>query len=190
MTDVAELASLMARAFQDDPVTRWILPDDDLRRRRLPAVYGMQMRTWYVPWGRTDAVVHDGRLAAAALWSPPDRPHPSPAAQLRQLPIALRTAGRGFGRVISANRSLVAARPGEPHWYLAEIATDPPVQGLGLGGRLVRHGLARCDRDGVPGYLEAAEHNVPYYERFGFAVTRAIEFRSGPTVFGMLRPPP
>lgn len=189
MSEVAELACLMARAFQDDPVTRWILPDDDLRRRSLPAVYGMQMRTWYLPWGKTDAVVHDARLAAAALWSPPDRPHPSLAVQLRQLPIALRLAGRGFGRVVTANSSLAAARPDEPHWYLAELATDPPLQGLGLGGRLVRHGLARCDRDGVPGYLEAVEHNVPYYERFGFAVTRTIEFRSGPTVFGMLRQP-
>ncbi|WP_051342482.1 GNAT family N-acetyltransferase [Pseudonocardia spinosispora] len=81
------------------------------------------------------------------------------------------------------------ARPHQLHWYLAELGTDPSARGLGFGAQLIRTRLAHCDDTGAPAYLEASEGNVAYYQRYGFTVTRPIPIPSGPTIYGMLRPP-
>ena len=60
--------------------------------------------------------------------------------------------------------------PKEPYWYLPLIGVDPARQGKGLGGALLRHQLAICDRDGAPAYLESSNpRNISLYERHGFA---------------------
>jgi carbamoyl-phosphate synthase large subunit len=48
-----------------------------------------------------------------------------------------------------------------------------------------------CDREGIPAYLESSkDRNVPYYERFGFKVTKEIALpRGGPLVWAMWRDP-
>lgn len=55
----------------------------------------------------------------------------------------------------------------------------------------MKAGLDRADAEHAPAYLESSkESNVPYYERFGFEVTRAIVIPGGgPTLWGMWRQP-
>jgi putative acetyltransferase len=52
---------------------------------------------------------------------------------------------------------------------LAPVAVHPKVQGQGIGSRLVREGLAACERAGY-GFVVVLGHPA-YYPRFGF--TRA-----------------
>lgn len=186
--DITALATVLARAFQDDPLTSWILPDDHQRRRHLPAVYAMQLRTWFVDSAETQVCCRDGVIVAGALWNPPGSRHPPLLVQLRQLPTALRLAGRHIGRLATVTSTIARARPDRPHWYLAELATDPDFQRTGLGDQLMRTQLHRCDAEGAPGYLEAPESNINYYERYGFTVTETIAIPSGPIVYGMWRP--
>ena len=50
--------------------------------------------------------------------------------------------------------------------------------------------LERCDRDGLPAYLETQkESNLAFYERCGFAVERKLEVRGAPPVWTMRREP-
>ena len=78
--------------------------------------------------------------------------------------------------------------PKEPHWYLPLIGVDPRHQRRGHGAALLRHALARCDRDHAPAYLESSNPaNVPLYERHGFAVLDTIQVGSSPPIFPMLR---
>lgn len=189
ITDTTALAGVLARAFQNDPITRWIMPDDDIRRRTLPAVYAMLLRTWFINHAESHVAVRGSRLAAGALWNPPGRHHLPLLVQLRQLPTALRLAGRGFPRLMTATSAIAKARPAEPHWYLAELATDPDAQGIGLGRQLMQYMLGRCDALEAPAYLEAPEQNIAYYERFAFTVTDTVTIPSGPTVYGMWRAP-
>lgn len=80
--------------------------------------------------------------------------------------------------------------PQEPHWYLPLIGIDPVHQGKGLGGALLRHQLAICDRDGAPAYLESSNpRNIPLYERHGFEALGHIQAGSSPTMVPMLRKP-
>ena len=51
--------------------------------------------------------------------------------------------------------------------------------------------LGRCDREGLPAYLESSkESNIAYYERFGFAVIGELQAApGGPTLWPMWREP-
>jgi ribosomal protein S18 acetylase RimI-like enzyme len=78
--------------------------------------------------------------------------------------------------------------PSEPHWYLPLIGVDPAYQGRGLGSELLSRGLARCDRDGVPAYLEATSlRSVSLYERFGFETAGQIQTKTSPPIVPMIR---
>src|SRR6476660_5542946 len=80
--------------------------------------------------------------------------------------------------------------PTEPHWYLPLIGVDVTKQGRGYGSMLLRHGLERCDRDGLPAYLEATSPlNKPLYERQGFAELGVIQAGSSPPMGPMHRRP-
>ncbi len=87
--------------------------------------------------------------------------------------------------------ALLRVHPARPHWYLSGIGTDPPVQGTGVGGQLLRSRLARCDAAGLPAYLESSkERNVPFYERHGFTVIGELTVPGGgPTLWLMWRDP-
>jgi ribosomal protein S18 acetylase RimI-like enzyme len=80
------------------------------------------------------------------------------------------------------------AHPRFEHWYLPWLAVRPERQGEGLGGTLLREGLARVDADGLPAYLETPNpRTIPLYERHGFAVTAVARAGGCPPVTCMLR---
>ena len=42
--DVRRVAAMLARAFQDDPLMRYAIPDDERRRRLLPRLIALNVR--------------------------------------------------------------------------------------------------------------------------------------------------
>jgi ribosomal protein S18 acetylase RimI-like enzyme len=192
--DVPELADVLGRAFFDDPPFVWVLPDDDVRRRKLAGLFKLLVTTIHLPRGGCEVAVRDGRVAAGSMWDPPDQWQTSFVTEMAQLPSLVMLLGRHFFagiRGLSAMSLLADVHPHEPHWYLGMIGTDPDAQGGGCGGALMRSRLSRCDAEGFPAYLESSkESNVPYYERFGFKVTKEITLpRSGPSLYPMWRDP-
>ena len=61
-----------------------------------------------------------------------------------------------------------------PHIYLAMVGTDPPMQGKGYGGTLLRAVNRVADAAGVPIYLETGPSNRSLYEHFGYSVMGEI----------------
>jgi len=79
--------------------------------------------------------------------------------------------------------------PKEPHWYLALLGVDPTKQSRGHGSALLTYALDRCDRDGLPAYLEASSpRNKALYERHGFVEVGVIQAGTSPPMWPMLRP--
>ncbi|MFI0481079.1 GNAT family N-acetyltransferase [Actinomadura sp. 9N215] len=190
--DAAEIAALLGRAFDDDPVWRWLLPDDASRVRRLTGLFELMLRQVHLPHGGTELAGRDGRTEAAALWDPPGQWRVPLRMQVAQAVPLLRVLGARTPTSLRTLGAIEKHHPREPHWYLAVLGTDPPAQGNGLGGALLRSRLDHCDAEGVPAYLESSkEDNVPYYERFGFAVTRELGLpgRGAPPVWLMWRAP-
>ncbi|CAM5668594.1 N-acetyltransferase [Streptomyces avidinii] len=185
------IASLLARAFADDPVMTWMIPDAADRERRIARYFRLAQRQQRPRAGGVRvAATGDGRLLAAALWSGPGRWKPSALRELAALPHYARAFGlRGLPRAGEVDNAMHEAHPRTPHWYLPSVGTDPGLQGTGVGTALLRQQLAACDRLGQPAYLESSKaSNVPFYERLGFRVTGELRLpEGGPVIWPMWR---
>lgn len=60
---------------------------------------------------------------------------------------------------------------GQTYTILRLLAVRPNHQRRGAGSLLLRHGLEKADRLGLPVYLDSGISGKPLYERFGFKVT-------------------
>ena len=180
--EIPRLCLTAVRAFVDDPVLRWLYPDDAEFEADRGTVMRIPMRRWIAhgeTWTTEDGV-------AVAAWVPPGRPDvdvdvgPIPAHPDWRL--ARFDALRG---VMSANT------PPERHWYLNLLATHPDWQRQGLGGALMNVMFERADRDGLACYLETeTPENVAYYRHHGFEIRTEWDVPpDGPHMWGMLRAP-
>jgi hypothetical protein len=194
--DVAPLAAVLGRAFADDPVTKWVIPDAARRARALPRMFAALTRHHHLHGGGADVAVGGTGVGgtgvgAAALWDGPGRWKQTPAEELRMLPMLL----LAFGRHLSRGRQVVDLmkehHPDEPHWYLAVIGSDPVVRGGGYGHALMRSRLEQVDAEHAPAYLESSNpDNIPYYARFGLEVTGEVRLPDdGPVMTLMWRRP-
>jgi GNAT superfamily N-acetyltransferase len=188
LDDVPKLALALARAFDEDPPMQWFLPDERRRVELARLMFDVMLRRLHLVrdecWTTEDVV-------GGALWVPPGRWRLGFFSQMRLLPSMIRVFGRGLGR---AQRGLAVMDSGHPrvrHYYLDSLGVAPEWQGRGLGSALMQPVLARCDREGVPAYLNAGSpRSRNLYLRHGFHVTE--EFRlpeGGPPLWRMWREP-
>ena len=189
--DVGELSRTLARAFYDDPVMVWLLPDEKARTAQLGRVFTTMTRHHHLARGGVEVACNGPGIGAAALWDPPNQWQETPRAQLAMTPTFIRVFGLRSMRGRAVQELMKRFHPEEPHWYLAVIGSDPAVRGQGFGQVLMRSRLDRCDAEYCPAYLESTKaENVPYYQRFGFTVTREIVLPDGgPTMWAMWRAP-
>lgn len=178
---IAELAEVFAAAFHDDPPFVWALPDAASRRRRLRRIFVTMFR--HEPAGRLDVAEVGGRVTGGALWLRPGHWNQSVLSQLAAMPGFL----RGFGRRIPYGQRLVTAsvavHPSEPHWHLSMVGVAPSAQGQGVGAALLRRGLAVCDAEHLPSYLESTKlENVALYAHFGFERVGTLPLPDGAPV--------
>ncbi len=179
---------MLARAFDDDPVARFVFGAERRLKWGLRRFFRVQLEHLYLPH---EAVWTTEDLAGAALWAPPGTPRPDLVSLWHLAPVLPFTLSKRVVNVARLIGALDHLRPEEPHWYLATLGTDPPRQGHGFGSALMRPVLERCDEDGTPAYLESSkERNVPFYARHGFEVTKVLRLRGGaPPLWLMWREP-
>lgn len=192
--DIGELSKVLGRAFYDDPVMAWMLPDPVARQRRLHRLFAALTRYHHLSRGGVEvasAVPADPAIGACALWDPPGGWQHTTAEELRAMPSLVLTFGRTLRRGQQVDELMKRHHPEEPHWYLAVIGSDPSVRGSGQGHALMRSRLDRCDAEHAPAYLESSNPvNIGYYQRFGFEVTGEIRLPDGgPPMWPMWRQP-
>jgi ribosomal protein S18 acetylase RimI-like enzyme len=171
------------RAFVDDPVMRWLHPDDEV----FLAPGGEVLRGAFDGWLGLDEVWCTDDSAGVAVWIPPGRPDidfgPAPEGPLPPEVEAL------MGRYAIIGAVLAEHTPAEPHWYLQMLATHPDWQRQGIGAALMGSMFERAAAEGLPSYLETETiENVAYYRHHGFEVRSEWDVPTGPHMWGMLRP--
>ncbi|AKL67818.1 GNAT family N-acetyltransferase [Streptomyces goshikiensis] len=188
-SDRDAVARLLDVAFRDDPVSGWVFPDPEHRA----AVHGKFLGVFVdvaLEEGRIDCAV-DG--SAAALWLRVPAGDPDAEAAEDEVPARMRAAADPDNeRCELVGRLTGAVHPtAEEHEYLLMIAVAPGRQGEGLGTELMRPVLERCDREGLPAYLEASsERSKVLYERLGWEVTgEPVRLPDGPLMWPMWRKP-
>jgi ribosomal protein S18 acetylase RimI-like enzyme len=188
--DVGALVEVLARAFDDDPVPRWMFRGEQRRRRGLHAFFRIQLRHTYIDQGEVWTTLD---RSGAAMWAPPARTRAGwrDVAHLVPMVPYLVGLGRDVGVAARMLAAVDSARPRQRHWYLATLGTDPDRQGTGVGTALLQAGLVRVDAEGLPAYLESSkESNIGFYARHGFEVTGAVDLPGGgPRMWPMWREP-
>jgi ribosomal protein S18 acetylase RimI-like enzyme len=191
---MAAIVALAARAFFGDPFFTYLLPDDDLRRSRLPIFF----RSVFTHMGEHGRLVtvrdeSDTALGVAAWLTTGGYPLPV-SLQLRQMPSATRAFYRRPRKLLVGNRyvaALARAHRKDPQWYLMVLCVDPPHQRSGVGTMLLEDAFAQVDAEGVGSHLETPrEDNVAYYRRFGYELTETLNpVEGGPSFYAMWRTP-
>jgi GNAT superfamily N-acetyltransferase len=183
--DIPRLKAMLADAFFDDPVFGWLMGNDGKRAAQLRRYFGVDLGHLTLPRGR---VWTTSDLAGAALTLPPGKWRVPPHASVLQ--------GSSFGVRIARAARMGAAMEWrhmrlvrEPHYYVRDIGVHPTQQGKGLGSALMRPTLERCDREGLPAYIEASsERSAGLYERLGFEHIEELRVGGSPPLWLMLRP--
>ena len=163
-------AAMLARAFHDDPLMRYAIPDSDERARLLPSLYERMIRFGMLA-GEVYATgdVPEG----VAIWIPPNakwtRENIEASGMHEFATLIGNDAYQRYREVVSQEwQARLREIPG-PGWYLFILGVEPRVQRRGLGGALMRPILARAYIEQVVCYLETEnERNVAFYLKQGF----------------------
>jgi ribosomal protein S18 acetylase RimI-like enzyme len=184
--DAAAVSSVLAAAFTDDPVFRWLVPDDGARPVASQGFFDLVTE---VLAPHDDAWTTADGVHGAALWVPYGRePMPEDAAAVFGTRVAELFSPYG-DRVEQLMGAVLAVHPAEPHEYLWFLGVEPAAQGQGIGSSLLAPVLGRADRAGHPAYLEATSpRNRALYERHGFVAAAPIAVPGGPPLWPMWRP--
>jgi GNAT superfamily N-acetyltransferase len=184
----------LARAFYDDPLFGYFMPDPIAQSRGLLSFMGASV-TDATPFGEIWVAHTDGKVACSAVWLPPGA-YPRGVRRdlltnLRGSPSFLRT-GRRLAGALRLLGALDKAHHEmhEPHYYLAILGTDPLYQRTGAGTAALQPVLDRCDREGVSAYLETQkEENLAYYARHSFDLIQKVDLDGVPPVWTLSRSP-
>ncbi len=168
-----EAGEVLGRAFFDDPLMEYILPDADSRSDKV---------TWFLRtgarYGQLFGEVHTTpeSVDGAACWIPPGEADMTlfRMARAGMLLVPFKLGLGAFRRFLKVNdyiEELHKRDMPEDHWYLMILGVDTEKQGQGVGSSLVAPMLARAEAEGLPCYLETMkEINVAFYEKHGFQV--------------------
>jgi len=188
-------ATMLARAFDADPLYTSLFPEPDERPRLLSLLWGGVLRYS----ARYGVVLAAPDVVGVSAWLAPGAMRITAWRQVRSglaLPRAVmrfpRDARRRMLSCISyLDRLGEQVMCGRRCWYLWALGVDPAMRRRGIGSGLLAPMLDRADREGLPCYLETFEqHGVAFYERLGFAIvhTGALPSEDVP-VWTMLREP-
>lgn len=189
LDDFPELSRVMARAFDEDPVTNWMAKQDGKRRLHIARL--MNLATRRICFEKGICLTTDG-LHGGSLWFPPGTWELGLTDQSRYLPFYLKSVGwRRIAQVLHGIQTVERFHPKEPHYYALAAGVDTQHQGKGIGTQLFTPMLERCDEERMPAYLESTNiRNNPLYERLGYKVTEEFDIpHGGPRVWMMWRDP-
>jgi ribosomal protein S18 acetylase RimI-like enzyme len=182
--DRPAIANALSRAFHDDPVGSWLVPDGDQRQAVLPRMFDL-FADLFIPHGEA-RVTDDG--TGAALWLPPETELVT-TAQIDAFAARIgELAGEDAPRTFALMDAQDAHHPHDPAYYLMLVGVLPESQGQGIGASLITPVLEQCEREGVGAYLEATSvDSRRLYERLGFETIGEFAPEGCPPLWPMWR---
>jgi hypothetical protein len=145
--DADELAGVLATAFHEDALTRWIVPDDARRRAVLPGFFRVFVDLSLAHGTVFTTSAHDGVLLAL-----PPGGTPLCARQEREIERRMRDLlGPDTERYLEIAALQGERHPAEPHWYISFCGVARERRGVGRA--LATAFLTRC---AGPMYVEAS----------------------------------
>jgi ribosomal protein S18 acetylase RimI-like enzyme len=160
----------LARAFHDDPLIVYAIPDPAERARLLPSVYARMIRFGFLAG---EVYRTAGAIDGVAVWLPPNAKWTREnieASGMHQLATLIGDdAYQRYREVVGREWQARERDMTGPCWYLFLLGVEPSRQRRGLGGALMRPVLERADIEQLTCYLETEnQRNVAFYLKQGF----------------------
>jgi ribosomal protein S18 acetylase RimI-like enzyme len=187
---IPRAAAACARAFEKDPYTLYLIPDEK-KRTNLRFTFEFYMRM--AIYSGAEAYTTSSECESLAIWVPSEKKEPWDAFLHAGNPfLPLRCGLRyiwGDWRANHFCEKLKKKHAPKQYMYLAVLSVDPPHQSKGLGSTLVKPMLKRLDDSGLTCWVETQNtKNVKMYQHFGFELVYEGIFPGTPTpLFAMLR---
>ena len=169
-SQIPAAAATLARAFHDDPLMIYTIPEPAERARLLPEVYARIIR-----FGLLAGEVHTtaGAVEGAAIWMPPNakwtRENLEASGMYELASLIGNDAYQRYRDVVGREWQARERDMTDACWYLFILGVEPSRQRLGFGGALMRPVLERADSEQLACYLETEnERNVAFYLKQGF----------------------
>jgi len=163
-------AATLARAFHDDPLMLYAIPDPAERARLLPEVYARMVRFGTLAG---EVYVTAGALDGVALWLPPNakwtRENIEASGMHQMSGLIGDDAYQRYREVVGREWQARERDMTGACWYLFLLGVEPSRQRRGLGGAMMRPVLERARVEQVACYLETEnQRNVAFYLKQGF----------------------
>lgn len=161
---VDRVSALIALAFHELPATRWLVPEEAERPRRLKGNFRIFVE-YAFEHGHVE-VTSDGSAAAVWLHHNGSELPPPPDYDERLIFVT----GPHLKRFRILDALFDANHPHDVvHHHLAFLAVDPSQHNQGIGGRLMSEHHERLDEAGIGAYLEASSPEARrLYLRYGY----------------------
>lgn len=191
-SDAEAAADVLARAFANDPLWRYLFPEPTRRA----ALVHQAFRTFVPSFVANYVGLGIGvPLEGVAVWSAPDQAPPPLDALLGPNLLALvfspfLAAIPRVAPVFARFEALQRRYAPDPHYYLSTIGVLPEAQGRGRASALIRPVLAQADTRGLTAYTETMTlENVPLYQHYGFVVREEVAVPDTDVrIWALLRP--
>jgi ribosomal protein S18 acetylase RimI-like enzyme len=181
--DQASAIDTLTSAFFNDPVERWLYPEEDQYVRDFPNF----LRAFGGRSFETSTAWKLGESIAVALWLPPGTEVDGDAI----VSVLTETvAPEKLEDTYSVLNQMDEAHPTYEHWYLPWFGVDLASQGKGMGGQLMLKCLEVIDAAHCYAYLETPNpRTINFYNRHDFEVTGSAQSGSCPPITFMSRAP-
>jgi GNAT superfamily N-acetyltransferase len=178
---VAPASITCANAFEGDPMTIWMIPDE---KKRGNLRYAFEMILNIAVMGGAEAYTTSPDCEGVAIWMPAGTKQSlSMLLQAGYPYLPLRCGWRYFildTRSMSLCERLKKKYAPRRHCYLAALAVSPAHQGKGIASALIKPMLAKLDEDQTPCYVETQNmKNVAMYQHFGFKLLHETHMPGG-----------
>ena len=177
--DTGAVVELMARAFQNAALYRYLEPDADKRPAFLRMIFSHRIDFGFESRD-ADLAVKDGKIIGAVLWGKPGtqaKDNHALNAAVNQYSDEVAEKWQRFHDVLFSGLS--AACP-EPHWSVAPIAVMPEAQGQGVASALLKNKFIQIDAEGALCLLGTQDKvNTQVYARYNFRIVSEVTAAKG-----------
>ena len=175
--------AIIVLAFSADPIARWIYPSPYEYLSYAPDLVRAFAGNAFE---HGTAYCVDGFLGAALCLPPDVQPQEEEVTTILERTVPKERIEEIISLLGKAGRYHTEGS----HWHIPFIGVDPTLQGRGYASALMRHVLARCDKERQVIYLESTNPmNIPFYKHHGFDILGTVQVGTSPPVYPMMRRP-
>ena len=194
--DSGRAGAVMGRAFYGTDQWVSLLPDPNVRQKKLEQMFAGTVKLTYTAGGLVETTTG---FEAVAMWLPPGKSiglWPVVKSGFASARFVVTPPFPNLRRLTATMRQfddMHRQQMPDPHWYLMALGVDPESQGCGYGTALAAKGIDRANRDNRPIYLETeTDANASFYERLGFETLDEIMIEAIGMPFSLMirRPDP